>query len=321
MARKVDKNLMDKLTKGNYNTLLSYIQNDFKKEPKDRKLRLEIIPHQEAINYDNKIGILYRMGRILEISSDEPLSIGENWKELPDTGYKETIEAESAENDPKCYFDKMIPHMDKRLEELGIIHTKTQKAKKPIIKNQELDAQQNIASCNSDKHSEYIIIDTEYQWQKYDVGEGEWCRPDKKQPPKFDLLGIKKTGEVVLFELKKGTGNLTGDQGIGDHIKNFEYFFRKELKEKFKKILEKDIKDIIELKETLGVLEFPKDISINIDEIKFMFIFDPKKEPEKEKKTYINTFINEVGEKGLKDYQTIFVSSDDYKLKPPVENS
>ncbi|MCL2283429.1 MAG: hypothetical protein FWC26_08955 [Fibromonadales bacterium] len=299
-VRKIEKSLMAKfLSGGEYETLLDYINKH------KAKLRLEIRRKNEAIVYYKKnkilkIGLksLFRDPKYAELKNTSKQQVQVDTQILP--------EAKIAIKYPDAYFKNMEKCIDNWLK---------------INSKNEFAAQQNIAYQNSDDSSEYIIIDMEYSpcqqsvdiknrvYKKDENGKRMIYEKGKRnsKSPIFDLLGIeRKTGNIIIFELKKGIKSLDGNSGVEDHIEDFEDFFVNS-KKIFKEILKKDIDGIIESKKKLGLLKLPDNFCINYDNIQFMFIFDPEKE---EDENYYKKKVKLLAEK----YPTIFVRSDSYKL-------
>jgi dGTP triphosphohydrolase len=241
---------------------------------------------QLEIRQKNQVFIYYKKNKILEIKA-KSLDVNPKWKGPP---------PENAKDNPTDYFKEMKACINNWLNEK--------------INKQEFETQQNIASANSSSDSEYIIIDMEYGPSQKTIEKEK-----RIKRPYFDLLGIKKTGEIILFEVKKGIGALEGKAGIDKHIEDFEKcFIDKEYKEKFSKILEEDIKGIIESKEKLGFLKLSEEFKnkIKYEEIKFMFIFEPSDDKNQEDE------LKEYKKQASEKYPTIFVKPNDYILRCPT---
>jgi hypothetical protein len=183
----------------------------------------------------------------------------------------------------------------------------------------EFEAQQKIASINDEFTSDYLILDMEYNFSQKGIKKNE-----RLKQAGFDLLGLNKTsGEIILFEVKKGLYALEKKAGIASHIKDFEdYLILSGNKEKYISNLVQDVKNILNDKIKLGLLD-ESNIPYKIvsDRIDFVFILDST---EKEKyKSIFKRQLKVLEEIRIKEnievpikgnYQTIYVTKDNYKL-------
>ena len=122
----------------------------------------------------------------------------------------------------------------------------------------------------------------------------------------FDLLGIdKETNRVVFFEVKKGMGATKGKSGIEEHICDFEKYLFGQNAKTFRINLIKDIRNIIEDKTKLGVLDnFIFSDAFEKQYPELVFVFHP------DTNSQIQKFINELKNR----HKLIVVSDDNYKL-------
>lgn len=123
----------------------------------------------------------------------------------------------------------------------------------------------------------------------------------------FDLLGIdKETNKIVFFEVKKGMGATKGKSGIEEHISDFEKYIFGKNSQTFRLNLIRDIKNIIEDKKKLGILEnfYFSDICEKQDP-ELVFIFHPDTDSQ------IKEFSTELKNR----HKLIVVSYNNYKLK------
>ena len=236
----------------------------------DEELRLEVRRNSDAFVY-------YRKGKALEIKN---LKVDKKYGNVPNT--------ELAIINPKEYFTLIKNSIDNWLG------SKKQRG--------EFDTQQNIARYNQDKTDQYIILDMEYAFEQNQI--------EKKNQEKraiFDLLGIDiDTNKIVFFELKKGMGATKGKSGIEEHISDFEtYLFGKNSKV-FRKILLKDIQNIIEDKTALGLLE-NLSFSYNYEKQnpELVFVFHPDN----------NSQIQEFSDELKNRHKLLIVKDNDFKLK------
>lgn len=261
------RKINDKLIQRLTNDDLSPLLNYVKS---DNELRLEV-------RRDGNAFIYYRKGKALEIKK---LKVDKKYGDVPNT--------ELAVSDPKEYFFLIKKSIDNWL-----INNK-QRA--------EFDSEQNIAKCNQDKSDRYIILDMEYSFEQNQI---EKSRREKRGV--FDLLGIdKEENRIVFFEVKKGMGSTDRDSGIDAHISDFEnYLFGKNAK-LFRTNLIRDIKNIIDDKSKLGILDnFKYSQAFEDKDPELIFIFHPDS----------NSEIQEFSNKLKNRYKLIIVNDNNYKLK------
>lgn len=238
----------------------------------DNELRLEVRQKGEAFVY-------YRKGKALEIGS---LKVDKKYGEVPPTSL--------AVNNPPQYFGLIKESIDKWLS-----------CKK---KRAEFDTQQNIAQCNQDKDDRYIIIDMEYAFEQNKIEKDH-----REKRAVFDLLGIeRKTNKIIFFEVKKGMGSTKGKSGIEEHIDDFNNYLimNKKHLEYFKDNLIKDIRNIIEDKIKLGLIQnfnFSEKFAQSDPEL--IFVFHP------DDNAQATEFTNKLRDR----HQLIIVGNNDYKLK------
>jgi hypothetical protein len=240
----------------------------------------------------------------LEIRNEVVSVYYKRYKAL-DISINDKDEAKKANENPKNYFNEKKKEIDDRPGN-----------------SLEFEIQQNIATTNSyPNNSKYIIIEMEYGPSQGNLTEDRvHGKDDKTRTPAFDLLGIESgTGNIIIFELKRGTESLGKGSGKGsgikDHLEDFKDFFRKK-KEIFLPRLKKDIEGIIDAKRELGVLGLPDKNSIKYENIGFMFVFAPsvdEKQKEEDDK-YEQTYKELIKESDWKDYPTIFINSKDCDL-------
>jgi len=235
----------------------------------DNELRLEVRQSGDAFVY-------YRKGIALEIKG---LKVDKKYGEVPPTNL--------AISNPSEYFKLMKITIDKWLPNNK--------------KRAEFDTQQKIAQCNQGKEDKYIILDMEYAFEQNQIQKN---RREKRGV--FDLLGIEqKTNKIIFFEVKKGMGATKGKSGVEEHINDFKTYLFGRNSELFRVNLTNDIKNIIEDKIKLGLLN-SLNIPDNIDHSSFelVFVFHPDNESQ------IADFKRE-----LKDqYKLIIVKDNEYKL-------
>jgi hypothetical protein len=236
----------------------------------DNELRLEVRQNGDAFIY-------YRKGKALEIKK---LKVDKKYGNVPNT--------ELAVSNPKEYFKLIKESIDIWLE------SKKQRA--------EFDSQQNIAISNQDESDKYIILDMEYAFEQNQIEKNSRVKRGV-----FDLLGIdKETSRIVFFEVKKGMGATKGKSGIEEHICDFEKHLFWENAKTFRTNLIKDIKNIINDKTTLGILNnFIYSDTIEKQDPELVFVFHP------DNNSQIQQFSNELKNR----HKLILVNHNNYKLK------
>ena len=236
----------------------------------DNELRLEVRQNGDAFVY-------YRKGKALEIK-----------KLKVDTKYGNVPNTELAVSNPKEYFKLIKESIDNWLE------SKKQRA--------EFDSQQNIAISNQNESDKYIILDMEYAFEQNQIEKNSRVKRGV-----FDLLGIdKETSRIVFFEVKKGMGATKGKSGIEEHICDFEKHLFGENAKIFRTNLIKDIKNIINDKTTLGILNnFIYSDTIEKQDPELIFVFHP------DNNSQIQRFSNELKNR----HKLILVNQNNYKLK------
>lgn len=132
-------------------------------------------------------------------------------------------------------------------------------------KKLEFSIQQNIAQSNRNVDSEFFIVDMEYQFPQDDIPKEDRLN-DKTR---IDLVGIeRKTGDIVLFELKQGSAALSGKSGADDHFRKMAAHIRDE---RFCQAIKADISTVIADKKELGLL--PYNVPEPSGSIRMMYIF------------------------------------------------
>lgn len=235
----------------------------------DNDLRLEVRRNGEAFIY-------YRKGKALEIGS---LKVDKKYENLPPT--------EMAVTNPSGYFSLTKKAIDNWL--------KNRKERK------EFDTQQNIAKFNQDKDDKYVILDMEYVFEQEQIGKDK-----REKTAQFDLLGIeRKTNKIVFFEVKKGMRATKGRSGIKEHIRDFKKYLFGKNSELFRKNLIRDIKNIIEDKKKLGLLDnYTFSGNYENKDPELIFVFHP--DNDSQVKEFSKILDNEC--------KLIIVSNSNYKL-------
>lgn len=277
MARKINEKLIDRMTNGDLLPFLNYIKAEAK------ELRLEVRRAGKAYVY-------YKKNKALELGLNSYNINGKYFenKERP-TDIKDKVI-----NNPKQYFTDTLSVMDRWLHK----HPK-----------EEFETQQNIACDNQEKNDRYIILDMEYNFSQSNIKESE-----RVKRAGFDLLGIERlTGKIVFFEVKKGLKTLTGKAGIKTHIEDFEECLYGRNKDEFRNNLLIDVKNVVSDKKKLGLIDnFDMLANFSEDDIELIFVFEPVAY---DMDDYSKIYKKEHQRSGSKrDYQTIYVSKNNFKL-------
>jgi len=238
----------------------------------DPELRLEVRTGGEAFVY-------YRKGKALEIGS---LKVDRKYGNVPP--------CELAVTNPSQYFDQIKLSID------SWVKKKRDRA--------EFDSQQKIAASNQSVDDKYLIIDMEYQFEQHQIDVEA-----RESGAGFDLLGVdRKSGRVVLFELKRGLNAWrNGTSNIEKHISDYETFMQGNNSRLFRENLNTDVRNILEDKIALGLIDNYEIADLpEIIDPEFVVLYHHKEYSERR-----------VVLKDLNDrYKLIFISpKEGYKLK------
>lgn len=234
----------------------------------DNELRLEVRRKGDAYVY-------YRKGKALEVKT---LKVDPKYGNVPST--------KLAISNPTEYFNSVKKAIDNWLEDNP---------------RPEFDTQQKIAKSNQEESDKFVILDMEYAFEQNQIHSN---RREKKGV--FDLLGIERdTNQIIFFEVKKGMGATQGKSGIEEHITDFENYLFGKNSETFRANLYQDIKNIIQDKTKLGILNgFNLFDSFSHIDPELVFVFHPDNDSQ------INEFSTELRNR----HKLIIVNEDNYKL-------
>lgn len=191
------------------------------------------------IRINSEIKVYYNKGLILTLARK-----GE--KLLSDGYCRDSAKPELDLNAPETYLD----------------------AAKKLIRNHsrkvEFTIQQKIAAANQLPDCEYFVVDMEWQYPQGDIPEAE-----RLYKSRIDIVAVERsTNDIVLFELKQGTGALSGDSGVDGHYnKSYSLIAHSD----FCRHLEQDVRNILCDKVELGLIDF--EIPERFGIVKQMFIF------------------------------------------------
>ena len=261
MARYLSKQLIEKLKTGEYSRVLRCIN-------RDRELSLEI--------RNSEAKVYYRKGLVLTING--------RGHRLAADGYFKTSQCPELDREkPEKYFKSVKEAID----DFG--------------RRGEFTVQQLIALYNSDKNSDYLVVDMEYQFAQMNISNND--RIDKSR---IDIVAVERdTKSIILFELKKDSKAIFGDSGNEDHIRKMGEHIKNE---KFCKQLREDVRTIIKQKIDLGIYEegMKKYIPDEKDKviIKPMFIFSYETDDDRNK---YDDEMERLKNKGMTVPETIYI--------------
>ena len=235
----------------------------------DDELRIEVRRDGDAYVY-------YRKGKVLEIKT---LKVDPKYGDVPPTNL--------AISNPTKYFEYIKKTVDKWLEDNP---------------RPEFDTQQNIAKSNQDITDKYVVLDMEYAFEQNQIK-----KDNREKRGVFDLLGIEReTNKIIFFEVKKGMGATKGKSGIEEHINDFENYLYGKNSKTFRINLLQDIKNIIEDKTRLGILNGLNFFdSYSQKDPELIFVFHPDNDSQ------IQDFSTELKNR----HKLIIVNEYNYKLK------
>lgn len=237
----------------------------------DHELTLEI-------RINSEIKVYYNKGLVLTLSrkGEKPLS----------DGYcRDSVKPKLDLNSPETYLDA---------------------AKRLIISHSrkiEFTIQQKIAAANQLSDSEYFVVDMEWQYPQGDIPEAE-----RLYKSRIDIVAVERsTNDIVLFELKQGTGALSGDSGVDGH------YYKSTLlmgNNDFCRHLEQDVRNILNDKVELGLIDY--EIPERFGIVKQMFIYAYDKDAARER--YERNFAFELEKLGV---SSIYIDTrfNDYGLQ------
>lgn len=260
-----------------YNRVLSDRMIDTIKDPKyfwiiDYVKQHPELDFQTGSNAKGAWFSVYRgTGRVLSISSDRSLSAANSYKIMLPEFYTE-------DNLTPDNFDKLLSKISTN-EKLGRYYINDKGVKKEGYYQGLIGRRYTIGNLNKD-NDKFIIIDKEFV-----IGfdnkpyKAEWNKPieneiselvtavragccDEHLPQKiacshgkFDFLGLTWNGDIIIMEVKQ-------DDSVKTYLSPLQIaFYNKQLnklKEELKEELYQNIKEMIEQKRDLGILNIPK---------------------------------------------------------------
>lgn len=251
---------------------------------------LEFIKRDSSLDFqirENYANVYYKGGNILKI---KPKSFD------IDKMYFHTAKDKNS-TDAKSDKTKLSEFVEKRKQLLALLPANPQeyfrKAKAVMdewdealsdrVQHNEKKEQQQIALANQ-RNTDYVVLDLEYAVSR--TSAFKYDGDEDKHVPRFDIIAIHD-GRLVVIELKKGLGAVSGTSGVRPHIDCFNHTIGRDAKGLF--VLE--MRELLKQKKELGLL----DESLTIKDTKptFVFAFADKNEEEDEFFSFIATCIHE----------------------------
>ena len=98
---------------------------------------------------------------------------------------------------------------------------------------------------------------------------------------RFDLIGLDFQTHRIVFLKLKGMGATKGKSGIEEHIFDFNTYLFGKNSDLFRRNLKQDIKNIIDDKNILGILNYSYDSEVfEKSDPELVFVFHPDKDSE-----------------------------------------
>ena len=292
---------------------------------------------------NNSLNVYYHSGSVAMIKSEKSVKISENYfVSCDEENYirnekKQTaldIERHNAlikrrntlvqlfyDGEYESYFDKMKKTMEKYWEYNG---------PEKMDEEDEGDVQQEICIHNQFESvdSEYTVIDLEHEVSV----EADFCYKGsspfskrkngklvRKEKPRFDIVSVRKsTGQIFVWELKKGTGALEGLSGMHDHVDSYLHTI-KESPESERSFIE-EMEYVLLQKQILGLVD--KRVKIDSQKgVKFGFVYSYSDSAVDEKlqraeKKVVESLRNQVlNGIHINEYCIIYLKPNNYTLK------
>lgn len=269
---------------------------------------------------EDYFNVYYKGGNLLKVKSGNSFEFDSNYfKGYPDfvdndikrkEKCKKTLEQLKNERNYHAFIESMKKIMDKYWDWLK----KEAEHKRDL---EEKNTQHQLCISNTE-NSEYTIIDLEFQISKRDECQYHYMKPytpagryvsEKKKSPRFDIIAVRnKDHQLCVIELKKGTGSLYGDSGIGDHADSFEGTIGRNPKD-----FVEEMKGIVEDKKELGLLD--KKFYMEDDKPEFLYAYAFTTDDEKGKAEERNAFEKEQKAQKCTDYRVIYLNKEDFTLR------
>lgn len=299
------------------------------------KEMLEVVTKDEELVLhlrNDYINIYYRSGNVAKVSSENSVTISENYfiskaeEDYCRDKMKKTVIDDKKHDDLiserdkakllfkqgkyEAYFKLMKDTMDRYWNYKG------------MLKEDEGDVQQKLNSANKydSKNSDYTIIDLEHEVSvnadfRY-KGDSPFSIKSKKENPRFDIVAVRKSdGQLFVLELKKGNKALEGQSGMHDHVDSFLHTI-KETADAEKSFVE-EMEYVLMQKQILGLVD--KAVKITSNDVRFAFVYSYGSEDaqeQKNEKEYVENLRQSIVKSiDISRYQIIYLQPKEYHLK------
>ena len=260
------KEFLRKLTQGKYKDIIEYASQ------RENELDVQI--------RDNYLNIYYRGGNLLRVHPRH-FYFDEFYFHRGAKDRRKTHLLKSDKTEDK---ELVTSYQGKRDEMLSILQNEGMAAycvqMKGIMDKWEEDLhtigishdeknEQQLISMNNRGNTDYTVIDLEYSVSTSSNFHYEGNLT--KTAPRFDIIAVDKTGQLVVIELKTGLGAIQNSSGIRAHKYCFDHSIGRDQKGEFMQ----EMIDLLDQKKSFHLI----DENVQIDKDKkpqFLFAFSEK---------------------------------------------
>lgn len=237
-----------------------------------RKDMLDYITHDPELDMQLRgdyINVYYKGGSILKI---KPKSYFLDEMYFNDS---DKMRSKYAKEDPIIHANlvKQRDDLVKFLEDKGRIADYFSKAKAVMdkwalslsdkVEFEEKKEQQEIAIANR-RDTDFVVLDLEYAVSS--TSEYAYNGTLDKKVPRFDIIAIHNE-RLVVIELKKGLGAVSGTSGVKPHMDCFDHTIGRDND----KLFVKEMQELLRQKQAFGLLD--KTLEIKDEKPLFMFAY------------------------------------------------